>query len=157
ITDVAGRFLKVNDAFAAFYRLTDKTQCPRNLEEFSSGLQVYTPSGEPLPADEFPSRRALRGETAANVELAYLRKDTGESWIGSLSFSPVRAQDGTITGAVITSLDITARKRSEAALRESEKIAMQREQFQALAERLRCAREEERTRVARDLHDQIGQ
>jgi two-component system sensor histidine kinase UhpB len=157
ITDAAGRFLKVNDAFATFYRLTDQDECPLNLEEFSSALQVSTPSGEPLPLDAFPSRRALRGETASNVELAYLRKDTGESWIGSLSFSPVRAQDGTITGAVITSHDITARKRDEAALRESEKIAMQREQFQALAERLRRAREEERTRVARDLHDQIGQ
>jgi signal transduction histidine kinase len=32
-----------------------------------------------------------------------------------------------------------------------------REQLQALAERLRRAREEERTSVARDLHDQIGQ
>lgn len=48
-------------------------------------------------------------------------------------------------------------KATEEALRESEKMALQREQFQALAERLRRAREEERTKVARDLHDQIGQ
>ena len=59
--------------------------------------------------------------------------------------------------AVLTSADITERKRTEEALRRSEKIALQREQFQALAERLRRAREEERTRVSRDLHDQIGQ
>jgi signal transduction histidine kinase len=59
--------------------------------------------------------------------------------------------------AVLTSSDITERLRTEKALRESEKMALQREQFQALAERLRRAREEERTRVARDLHDQIGQ
>jgi len=58
---------------------------------------------------------------------------------------------------VITARDVTDSKRAEDAVRESEKIALQREQFQALAERLRRAREEERTRVARDLHDQIGQ
>jgi signal transduction histidine kinase len=104
-----------------------------------------------------PMWRALRGETDTNAEYRYVRKDTGQSWIVSLSFSPVRGEDGSITGAVITARDVTDRKKAEEALRHSEKIAMQREQFQALAERLRRAREEERTRVSRDLHDQIGQ
>ncbi len=58
---------------------------------------------------------------------------------------------------IFTSADITEHKRAEAAIRETEKITLQREQFQALAERLRLAREEERTRVSRDLHDSIGQ
>ena len=157
ITDTAGRFLKVNDSFATFYRFRNQAEYPRNFNEFSSALEVFSAAGEPLPLDMFPMRRALRGESAANVEVSYRRKDTGETWIGSLSCSPIRDHDGTITGAVITSHDITERKRAEAALRESEKISLQREQFQALAERLRRAREEERTRVARDLHDQIGQ
>ncbi len=60
-------------------------------------------------------------------------------------------------GIVIFSEEITERKLTEAAILRSEKMALQREQFQALAERLRRAREEERTKVSRDLHDQIGQ
>jgi PAS domain S-box-containing protein len=47
--------------------------------------------------------------------------------------------------------DITERKRGEGTL------LLQREQLRALAERLQCVREEDRKRVARDLHDQIGQ
>ena len=47
--------------------------------------------------------------------------------------------------------DITERKRSE------ESLVMQSEQMRALAERLQWVREEDRKRVARDLHDQIGQ
>jgi hypothetical protein len=47
--------------------------------------------------------------------------------------------------------DITERKRAEEAL------LLQKEQLRALAERLQCVREEDRKRVARDLHDQIGQ
>jgi signal transduction histidine kinase len=47
--------------------------------------------------------------------------------------------------------DITERKRNE------ESLVLQREQLRALAERLQWVREEDRRRVARDLHDQIGQ
>ena len=54
-------------------------------------------------------------------------------------------------------LDITERKRAAAALVESERVALQREQLRALAGRLEKVREEERTLVARDLHDDIGQ
>ncbi len=47
--------------------------------------------------------------------------------------------------------DITERKRGE------ESLVLQKEQLRALAERLQWVREEDRKRVARDLHDQIGQ
>jgi signal transduction histidine kinase len=296
IVDADGRFVQINDAFATFYRFKSKVECPRDFAGFVRNIEVFTPAGQPLSLEMFPMHRALRGETAANVELSYRRRDTGETWIGSVSFGPVRAVDGTITGAVLTAHDITNRKRSEAelaearlqaestaaqlrtifdsveerlyvcdgdghtimanggpreeygdgpnvpsvaemvdflevydlddrpipfgewpisralrgerihsleirvrfkttgeerifscngsairdgsgkilmviftsaditerkraeqAIRETEKITLQREQFQALAERLRLAREEERTRVSRDLHDQIGQ
>ena len=52
---------------------------------------------------------------------------------------------------LIVNSDITERKRGE------ESLVLQREQLRALAERLQCVREEDRKRVARDLHDQIGQ
>jgi PAS domain S-box-containing protein len=157
ITDTEGRFVEFNDAYVELYRFKNREECVRSFLEFSNLFDVFTLDDKILPAEMFPTWRALRGETGTNVEYRYVRKDTGESWIGSLSFAPVRAEDGTITGAVITARDVTDSKRAEDAVRESEKIALQREQFQALAERLRRAREEERTRVARDLHDQIGQ
>lgn len=47
--------------------------------------------------------------------------------------------------------DITERKRGE------ESLVLQSEQLRALAERLQWVREEDRKRVARDLHDEIGQ
>ena len=47
--------------------------------------------------------------------------------------------------------DVTDRKRSEAELRTS------REQLRLLAARLQSIREEERARIARDVHDELGQ
>ncbi len=54
-------------------------------------------------------------------------------------------------------LDITERKRAEEAILRSEMEAYQREQMRALAGKLSEAREQERKRVALDLHDDIGQ
>jgi PAS domain S-box-containing protein len=52
---------------------------------------------------------------------------------------------------LVINSDITERKRGE------ESLVLQREQLRALAERLQSVREEDRKKVARDLHDQIGQ
>jgi PAS domain S-box-containing protein len=52
---------------------------------------------------------------------------------------------------LVINSDITQRKHGE------ELLILQREQLRALAERLQWVREEDRKKVARDLHDQIGQ
>lgn len=113
VTDAEGRFVEFNAAFATFYRFKSKAECTKNFDEFASNFEIFTANGEPVPSEMFASQRALRGETGANVEYRYRRKDTGESWVGSISFSPIRDKDGTITGAVVTAHDITERKRVE--------------------------------------------
>jgi signal transduction histidine kinase len=66
-----------------------------------------------------------------------------------LSLNPLRLNS---TRAVcLIASDLSEMKRAE------ELLVLQREQLRALAERLQWVREEDRTRVARDLHDQIGQ
>ncbi len=52
---------------------------------------------------------------------------------------------------LVINSDITERKRGE------ESLILQKEQMRALAERLQWVREEDRKKVARELHDQIGQ
>jgi len=70
---------------------------------------------------------------------------------------PVRDESGKIIRWFGTATDIEDLKQAEAAIREAERIAMQREQLRSLAVSLQDAREEERARLARDLHDDIGQ
>jgi signal transduction histidine kinase len=56
-----------------------------------------------------------------------------------------------ITGHLGIQRDVTDRHRS------AEEIAQSREELRALAARLESIREEERTRIARELHDELGQ
>jgi PAS domain S-box-containing protein len=113
ITDAAGKFVEFNDAFAAFYRFKSKEECAKNFDEFASIFDVFLPSGEAAPREMWAIQRALRGETATGAEYTVQRKDTGEAWIGSLSFSPIRDEDGAIIGSVITARDITEAKQAE--------------------------------------------
>ena len=69
----------------------------------------------------------------------------------STSKVPLLDRDGTVIGLVGSLRDITEQKRAEEGLRASE------QQLHALAARLQTVREEDRVRIARELHDHIGQ
>jgi PAS domain S-box-containing protein len=112
ITDADGRFVNFNDAFASFYRFKSKAECAKSFDEFTSMFDVFLASGEPAAREMYAIQRALRGETATNAEYTLRRKDSGETWVGSISFSPIRDKDGAIIGSVVTSRDVTEARRS---------------------------------------------
>jgi signal transduction histidine kinase len=66
-------------------------------------------------------------------------------------------QAGRFTQSRITVSDITERVRAEAVLHESERLARSTEQLRELSARLQSVREEERTRISRAIHDELGQ
>jgi signal transduction histidine kinase len=69
----------------------------------------------------------------------------------ALKLSPVKDAAGTIMGVSAIAGDITQRKRAEEELRRTQ------EQLRALAAHLQAVREEERTRISREIHDELGQ
>ena len=120
ISDVDGRFLDFNEAFASFHRFPNKGACARTFAEYPDLLEVFLPGGGLAPIEQWAVPRALRGETAVNQEYGLRRKDTGETWVGSYNFAPLRDLEGRITGTVVTARDITVQKAAERALVESE-------------------------------------
>jgi len=78
--------------------------------------RYYRSDGSPMPADEFPSLRALREQREIQDVVIGVERDDGE-----LIWTSVSATPESIAGyAVTVTLDITERKRAEAALAASE-------------------------------------
>jgi len=117
ISDEKGNFIHINEAFATFHKFKNKDECSKTFAEYPDLLDVFLANGEPAPVAQWAVPRALRGETATNAEYGLRRKDTGETWIGSYNFSPMRDKDGVIVGSVVVARDITERKRAESELR----------------------------------------
>ena len=113
ISDASGNFVDVNEAFATFHRFGSRAEALMTLAEYPDILDVLTVDGRPAPLENWAVPRALRGEVVTEAEYTLRRKDTGESWIGSYNFAPIRAEDGEIVGSVVVARDITERKRAE--------------------------------------------
>ncbi len=151
ISDAQGRLVEFNDAFATFHRFRNKAECFGNLDEYARILDLFLPDGRPAERDRWPSRRALDGETGTSVEYHLQRRDTGERWIGSYSFAPLRDDRGKITGAVVTARDVTELRSAQFELEASHA------NLQRLVGALDKTQEEERRRIARELHDDLQQ
>lgn len=117
IYDQSGIMTNFNDAFVQFHRFKNREECKRTLLEYPDLFDVCTVEGEALPLDAWPIPRALRGETATNVEHLLRRRDVNQTWYASYSFAPIRFSDGTIMGAVATARDVTHSKKVEEELR----------------------------------------
>jgi two-component system sensor histidine kinase UhpB len=106
--------------------------------------------GTPLPESCCGVLGVLRsGGVCRTEDDAFLRKD-GSLMPVSFVASAI-AEGGKVTAAVVAFQDIGRRKQAERDLLES------REQLRELLSYSQTVREEERTRIARELHDELGQ
>jgi PAS domain S-box-containing protein len=78
------------------------------------------------------------------------RKKDGQLYYEEKTITPLRNERGEITHFVSAGRDITENKLAEEQLRTS------REQLRALAAHVESVREEERCRIAREIHDELG-
>src|SRR5581483_2518830 len=101
-----------------------------------------------LKADSL--RLARSGLDEMEEEYRFRRKDGKEIWIRDEK-RLLRTPEGDLVEVVGSWFDITERKLAEQELHAS------REQLRALAAHLQSVREEERKRIAREIHDELGQ
>ena len=88
-------------------------------------------------------QRLIGGESIDDLECRVVRPDGSTSWVACRGF-PIRDAHGHVYRLVSSAQDITGRKQAEDALRQ-------------LSGQLLRLQDEERRRIARDLHDATGQ
>jgi PAS domain S-box-containing protein len=149
ITDAHGDILWVNDAFCRIYGYSREEVIGKNPRILKSGRHdkaFYRDLWNGLT-----QHGHWRGEV-------WNRRKNGEIFPEELSIQALRGPDGTAVRYISIFSDITERKQSEAALRQQQQRLEESEaRLRELAAFLQTIREEERTRIARELHDELGQ
>jgi len=102
------------------------------------------------PSDRETFARRMLETGFVEDEVRYRKKD-GTVFDCQRTQVAIRDESGRVVLFQGVNRDVTERKRAERALAES------REELRLLARRVEQAREEERTTIARELHDQVGQ
>ena len=123
--------------------------------------------GSEYPMDECPIYNAFRKGQPCRIDSEVFWRQDGSSFPVEYSSYPVFDQ-GEVRGAVVTFVDITQRKRAEDALHQAKNelearvaertqaLEMALQQLRELAAWSEAVREEERTRIAREVHDELG-
>lgn len=127
----------------ALKAITDHTAA-----EFYADPDLPRKALHPDDADKLVDR--LDAEHASSATMRWLHPDGSIIWAEHRR-RPVFDETGRVVAVEGIARDITGLVESQQRLRESE------EQMRHLAARLQTAREEERARVARELHDELGQ
>ncbi len=79
----------------------------QSIDDQVATLRPETVEGEPLPPNQLPAQRALRGETVQGVIFVLHPAGRGSIWV-STSAAPIVTSSGTMLGAVSSFTDITA-------------------------------------------------
>ncbi|HXF93673.1 MAG TPA: PAS domain S-box protein, partial [Nitrospiraceae bacterium] len=144
--DLQGRCTFINKAGAKMLGYQPEELLGQNMHE---QIHHQRHDRSPYPCEECRIYAVFQSGEGCHVEDEVMWRKDGTALPVEYSSFPVFEQ-GVITGAVVTFTDITQRKQAEA-----EREAALR-QLRGLSRRLEQVREEERARIARELHDELG-
>jgi hypothetical protein len=149
ITNAHGDILWVNDAFCRIYGYTREEVIGKNPRILKSGR--HDKAFYRQLWDSLGRYGRWRGEL-------WNRRKNGEIFPEELSIQALRGPHGSTVRYISIFSDITERKRSEAELqRHQQRLEESEARLRELAAFLQTVREEERTHIARELHDELGQ
>jgi PAS domain S-box-containing protein len=173
--DMDGRCMFINRAAAAMLGCTPDEAMQRNMHEL---IHHTHPDGRHYPEADCPIFHAFRRGLPCRIDAEVLWRKDGSSFPAEYASYPIvdHGPEGpVILGAIVTFVDISARKEAEALQQrmhaalartndELERRVAERTQalsgalaqLRELSAHLETVRETERTRIAREIHDELG-
>ena len=162
--DLEGLCVFINPAGARMIGFEPQQVLGRNMHTLTHHSHG---DGAHYPMDDCPIYNAFRQGKPCRIDSEVFWRQDGSSFAVEYSSYPVFDQ-GQVRGAVVTFVDITERKRAEDALHQAKNELEVRvterthaletalQQLRELAAWSEAVREEERTRIAREVHDELG-
>ena len=138
--DSAKRYRFVNQQYADLFGLQPSRIVGKHPREI-------------LGKDAYAKAKPYMDTVLSGREISYdltLMSTSHGAKVVSVHYLPERGADGRIVGFIAAISDITQRKEAENALR------LSHTKYQELSSHLESVREEERTRIAREIHDDLG-
>ncbi len=162
--DLDGLCVFINPAGARMIGLQPAQVLGQNMHTLTHHTHA---DGAHYPVQDCPIYNAFRQGQPCRIDSEVFWRADGSCFAVEYSSYPVFDQ-GQVRGAVVTFVDITERKQAQDALQraksELEQHVAERtqalqtalQQLRELAARSEAVREEERTRIAREVHDELG-
>jgi PAS domain S-box-containing protein len=155
--DMDGRCTFVNRAAAQTLGWRTEEVLGRNMHAL---IHHSRADGSHYPECDCPIFNAFRRGLPCRIDDEVLWRADGTAFPAEYSSHPI-IEDGAVRGAVATFVDITERKRADDLLRKSHdelerRVAERTRELRNLANHLEAVRETERTRIAREIHDELG-
>ena len=166
--DTEGCCTFINRAGAQMLGWTTDQVLGRNMHDL---IHHTHGDGSHYPEAECPIFNAFRQGLPCRIDREVLWRADGSPFSAEYSSHPildVGSGTNTVQGAVVTFVDITERRRAENLLHQARAELEQRVaartaelsnalgQLRELSAHLDTVREDERTRIARDIHDELG-
>jgi PAS domain S-box-containing protein len=162
--DLDGNCMYINQAAARMIGMAPEQALGCNMHALTHHSRA---DGAPYPEAACPIFNAFRQAMPCRLDDEVFWRSDGSSFAVEYSSHPIVDQ-GVVRGAVVTFADITERKQAADALRQAKAelevrvrertLALETAlaQVRELAARSESVREDERTRIAREVHDELG-
>ena len=162
--DLDGRCVFINPAGAQMIGYAPAALIGQNMHDITHHTRA---DGSAYPEQECPIFNAFRQGLPCRIDSERFWRRDGSSFPVEYSSHPI-LDGGQVRGAVVTFVDITERRRAADALQHAKQelearvaertqaLSTALQQVRELAARAEAVREEERTRIAREVHDELG-